>query len=203
MLQHQELEYKDILTLQEAAFYLSTDPGTLLEEVVLGKLPGGRLGGQWHFCKSTLTEHFSIYHGAGPYDWNTEIADKFQDKNQRCDPETVERLLKEYARGDRNFAAFDLRGAVLSGTSLAEIDLAEGLLQKIDLCQSNLQGADFQNANLTEANLSGANLSQASFIGANLSGANLSKAILLRANLQGATMSGVNLFGANLQDTSF
>ena len=168
-LQHQALKDKDILTLEEAAFYLGTDPGTLLEEVSLGKLPGGRFGaqcfggrippenllGQWHFYKSALSKHFSIYHGSGPYDWETAIADEFQGHSQCCDPKTVERLLKEYAEGDRNFSGIDLSYALMSGVSLPNIYLAEGMLEKIDLRESNLQSADFEDANLRGASLSG------------------------------------------------
>lgn len=47
--QYKKLKHKDILTLAEAAFYLGKDTGTVVEEVGLGKLPGGKLDGQWHF----------------------------------------------------------------------------------------------------------------------------------------------------------
>lgn len=77
-----QVKDKDILSLSEACIYLSIDEGTLLEEVSLGKLPGGKLGDRWCFCKEALKNHFSIYHGVGPFydeeldlDWFTKEED--------------------------------------------------------------------------------------------------------------------------------
>ena len=50
-LNYQEIQKKDILTLNEAALYIGTDPETLLAEVSCGHIPGGQLAGQWLFYK--------------------------------------------------------------------------------------------------------------------------------------------------------
>lgn len=54
----QELKNKEILTLDEAAVYLSIDSETLLEEVHLGKLPGRQLGEEWRFSLRALEKSF-------------------------------------------------------------------------------------------------------------------------------------------------
>ena len=69
---------KDILTIDEAARYLETDPGTLIEQVSLGRLPGGKLGEEWRFSKEALREHFSSYHCYSvPY-----YLDFYEDENE-------------------------------------------------------------------------------------------------------------------------
>lgn len=58
----------------------------------------------------------------------------------------VEELLRQYAAGERNFAAIDLRGADLRG---------------IQLTHSNLEGVNLSSANLSEASLGFVNLNRA------------------------------------------
>ena len=60
-LNYQEIQKKDILTLNEAAVYIGTDPEILLEEVICGHIPGGQLAGQWLFYKWALTQRFAGY----------------------------------------------------------------------------------------------------------------------------------------------
>lgn len=198
--QYQNLEYKDILTLAEAAFYLGKDAGTVVEEVGLGKLPGGKLDGQWHFSKSALIEHFSIYHADIAVCFDDEEI-YYQSGKEFSNFEAIRNLIQGYARGERNFSGINLIGAPMSGVNLPDIDLSQSILVAIDLQSSNLQGTDFMYANLREANLHGANLSYADLRGADLSDANLSHAILVGAKLYGAFITGTNLTGANLRDT--
>lgn len=199
-LQYQKIKHKDILTLDEAAFYVGTNPATLLEEVICGHIPGGQLAEQWHFSKSALSEHFSIYH--------TDIAVCFDDEEiyyqsgkEFSNFEAIRNLFQGYARGERNFSGINLVGAPMSGVNLPYVDFSQSILAAIDLQSSNLQGTDFRYANLREANLHSVNLSYADLRGADLSDANLSHAILVGAKLYGAFITGTNLTGANLRDT--
>jgi hypothetical protein len=97
----------------------------------------------------------------------------------------------------------DLRGAELSGTSLAGAKLTVA-----DLGGADLRAADLAYANLSEANLRGADLSQADLTGADLSDcfltdANLTGAQLSDANLLLADLSGANLSEAKCYNTIF
>lgn len=60
-LNYQEIQKKDILTLDEAAFYIGTDSKTLLAEVSCGHIPGGELAGRWLFYKWALAQCFAEY----------------------------------------------------------------------------------------------------------------------------------------------
>jgi excisionase family DNA binding protein len=69
-----KLQHQNILTLSEAADYLGSDMGTLVEEVASGHLPGGKLAGKWLFSRTALRDHFSVYHGPGPsFDYWLEL----------------------------------------------------------------------------------------------------------------------------------
>jgi uncharacterized protein YjbI with pentapeptide repeats len=72
----------------------------------------------------------------------------------------------------------DLRGARLSGATLAAV---------------NLSGADLRNAQMDNANLAGANLS----------GSDLRNAEMNNADLSGADLSGTNFSGLDLRRTAF
>lgn len=85
-------------------------------------------------------------------------------------------LLAAYARGDRNFARWDLAAA--------------------DLKNATLKDANFFLANLTGANLSGADLTRCNFSQATLTNANLRG-----ANISGASFDAAVTFGADLTDT--
>jgi excisionase family DNA binding protein len=90
-----KLQHQNILTLSEAAFYLDIDPGTLVEEVASGHLPGGKLGGNWRFYKTALNEHFSVYHGPGPdYQyWLEGDEDSENNSNPICEEEIKTHLV--------------------------------------------------------------------------------------------------------------
>jgi excisionase family DNA binding protein len=62
------IKEKEILSVEEAAFYLGTDTGTLLEEVTSGRLPGGQIGKEWFFSKWALLCHLSSYQNMPPED---------------------------------------------------------------------------------------------------------------------------------------
>ncbi|WP_193200722.1 pentapeptide repeat-containing protein [Nostoc sp. MG11] len=197
--QLQTLRQKDILTLEEASLYLDIQPGMLLEEVGLGKLPGGQLAEKWRFCKDALINHFSIYHGNGP--WISE--ENVDEEVEVCQQETVLRLIEDYSVGRRDFTQSDFRGADFRDTDLSEADFSGSWLSRANFGGSILTGAEFQSANLREANFRGANLSYVNFKGADLTGADLGQAILVSANLSDAILLGIDLWGANIEDAKF
>ena len=202
-LKYQRLKHKDILTLNEAAFFLDLDIEVVCREASQGNLPGAKLGGQWYFYKSALMRLFSIYSDDISTDYfnNIEDIDLLHNKTQTT--KTLKNLLQSFTDGERNFSGICLGGALMSGLSLPDIDLAESYLSSIDFTEANLIRAVFQDANLREANLSGANLSFANLKRADLSGANLSQANFVGANLQGVILVGANLSGANLENSCF
>lgn len=202
-LQYQKLKDKDILTLDEAAFYVGTNPATLLEEVLCGHIPGGQLAGQWLFYKWALAQQFAGYRQP----WNDQADDIFENFQQEidkaCDFKAVSRLLDKYALGERDFSGIDLSWASLNGASLPGVNFVEAILKGIDLRHSNLQGGEFMDAVFEGAKLSGADLSNANLEGANLIYADLSQTILIATNLKGVNLKGTNLSGALLQDAIF
>lgn len=201
-LNYQAIQKKDILTLDEAAFYVGIDPATLVEEVKLGHLPGGQLAGQWRFYKWALTQQFAGYQQ--PDHFEEDISENFLEEiPQVCDVKAVSRLLDEYALGERNFSGIDLSWAAMKGVNLPGIDFVEAILKGADLQESNLQGGEFMDATFEGAKLSGANLSNANLEGANLSHADLSQTTLIATNLKGVNLKGTNLSGALLQDAIF
>jgi hypothetical protein len=195
------IHFKDILTVEEASLYLEIPPGVLLEEVGLGRLPGGILAGEWRFCREALINHFSIYHGNGPW-INYGTVDENNDV-ESCDQEVVEKLLKNYKNGERDFSDLDLRGADLSHADLSESDFYGSWLSRANFEGSILKDVDFRKAHLREANLQGADLKGASLQDADLTEADLSRAILVGTDLRDAILLGVNLTGANLEGTRF
>jgi len=202
-LKYQRLKHKDILTLDEAAFFLDVAIEVVCREASQGNLPGAKLGGQWYFYKSALTRLFSTYSDDISTDYfnNIEDIDLLHNKTQTT--KTLKNLLQSFTDGERNFSGICLSGALMSGLSLPDIDLAESYLSLVDFTEANLIRAVFQDANLREANLSGADLSFANLKGADLSGANLSQANFVGANLQGVILVGANLSGANLENSCF
>ena len=201
-LNYDEIQKKDILTLQEAAFYIGTDPETLVEEVRLGHIPGGQLADQWLFYRWALTQQFAGYQQREHFEDDT--SENFLDKiPQVCDVKTVSRLLDEYASGERNFSGIDLSWASMKGVSLPGIDLVEAILTGIDLQESSLQEGQFMDTIFEGANLSGADFTNANLEGANLAHADLSQTTLIAANLRGVNLKGTNLSGALLQGATF
>ncbi|PSB25847.1 pentapeptide repeat-containing protein [Chlorogloea sp. CCALA 695] len=202
-LNYQEIQKKDILTLDEAAFYIGTDPEILLEEVSCGHIPGGQLAGQWLFYKWALAQQFAGYRQPGN-DEPDDIFENFQEEiDKACDFKAVSRLLDEYASGERNFSGIDLSWASLKGVSLPGIDFVEAILTGIDLQKSSLQEGQFMDTIFEGANLSGADFTNANLEGANLAHADLSQTTLIAANLRGVNLKGTNLSGALLQDAIF
>ena len=202
-LNYQEIQKKDILTLNEAAVYISTDPETLLQEVSLGHVPGGQLAGRWLFYKWALTQRFAGYQQSDHFEDDDISKDFLEGITQVCDAKAVSRLLEKYALGERNFSGIDLSGASLQGVSLPGIDFVEGILKGADLQESNLQKTELMDAIFEGANLSGADLSNANLEGANLAHADLSQALLIATNLKGVNLKGTNLSGALLQGAIF
>jgi len=104
---YQEIQKKDILTLDEAAAYISTDPKILLKEVSCGHIPGGQLAGQWLFYKWALAQRFAGYQQSDYFE-EDDITENFPEQiPQVCDAKVVSRLLDEYASGERNFSGID------------------------------------------------------------------------------------------------
>lgn len=202
-LNYQEIQKKDILTLDQAAFYIGTDPEILLQEVICGHIPGGQLAGQWLFYKWALAQQFAGYRQPCD-DQADDVFENFQEEiDKACDFKAVSRLLNNYASGERDFSGIDLSWASLNGASLPGVNFVEGILKGIDLRHSNLQGGEFMDAIFEGAKLSGADLSNANLEGANLNHADLSQTILIATNLKGVNLKGTNLSGALLQDAIF
>jgi uncharacterized protein YjbI with pentapeptide repeats len=116
---------------------------------------------------------------------------------------TVEEILNQYARGERNFPAVNLVEANISGVNLSKANLSGANLSVANLCGSNLSECDLGRAKLNVAKLSGANLSKANLYEANLNVTNLtladlSQAILRQASLVRAEMARADLSKANL-----
>lgn len=116
---------------------------------------------------------------------------------------TIEEVLNQYARGERNFPAVNFSEANISGVNLSKANLCGANLSVANLCGSNLSEADLSRAKLNVAKLSGANLSKANLYEANLNVTNLtladlSQAILRQASLVRAEMSRADLSEANL-----
>lgn len=202
-LNYQEIQKKDILTLDEAAFYVGINPDTLVEEVKLGHLPGGQLAGQWLFYRLALTQQFAGYQQPDYFEEDNISENFLGEISQVCDAKAVSGLLDEYALGERDFSGIDLSGAAMKGVNLPGIDFVEAILKGADLQESNLQGGEFMDAILEGAKLSGADLSNANLEGANLAYADLSQANLIAANLKGVNLKGTNLSGTLLQDAIF
>ncbi|MEL6320063.1 MAG: pentapeptide repeat-containing protein, partial [Cyanobacteria bacterium J06626_14] len=122
----------------------------------------------------------------------------------------LKQVLDAYARGHRNFSAYDLSAldlhqANLSGANLHGAKFHQSRLRRVNLQKADLGGADFGQANLSEAVLRNANLVSAFLTNADLSkadlrGANLSYANLSNANLRGANLCGADLTGAKISD---
>ena len=105
----------------------------------------------------------------------------------------MNKVIKQYQDGKRNFCGANLIKADLTEADLRRADLSRAYLRCADLTGAKLNGADLRWADLREAELRGANLS-----GAKLSGADMSEADLHGANLTGAYLHGANLIGADL-----
>jgi serine/threonine-protein kinase len=112
-------------------------------------------------------------------------------------------LLRDYLKGKRDFALYNLSMLNLQDVDLSETNfhssqLVKTNLQRANLYNSNFAKASLNRANLRDANLSKAYLSHADLEGADLRGSDLSYAYLNDANLQGANLCGANLTGAKI-----
>lgn len=112
-------------------------------------------------------------------------------------------LLAAYGRGDRNFAAqdlrhLDLRGATLRGARLRGCNFNQGQLAGADLTGTDLSQATLLGANLEQADLHNAFCRYTNFSEANLQGANLRYANLLYSHFHGANLRGADLTGATI-----
>ena len=50
-----------LMTLAEAADYCGMQPETLRRAAVAGRVPAGKVGGEWRFSARALDEHCSAY----------------------------------------------------------------------------------------------------------------------------------------------
>ncbi|MGL4377429.1 MAG: pentapeptide repeat-containing protein [Microcoleaceae cyanobacterium] len=116
----------------------------------------------------------------------------------RC--QTVEQLLQQYEKGERDFSGIDLSGKDLGGETLENANLSEAYLnganfrgttlRSVNLSGANLRGATFNGADLRKANLSFADVRGTDLSGADLRGANLTFVLLNEANITGAILCG-------------
>ncbi len=116
----------------------------------------------------------------------------------RC--QTVEQLLQQYEKGERDFSGIDLSGKDLGGETLENANLSEAYLnggnfrgtrlRSVNLSGANLRGATFNGADLRKANLSFADVRGTDFSGADLRGTNLTFVLLNEANIAGAILCG-------------
>ncbi len=191
---------QELLTLEEAAFYIGCSQEILLQEVRLGKIPGGKLGKKWYFHMYSLQEHFQKTNWENSQSFKVKIgAEEFSSS----DPKLVNEFLIDVANGDRDFEGINLIGANLSHLILINMDLDKALLVNADLQRSDLYDSLMRDAYLMNANLQSANLSHVDLQGADLRQANFKLANLTNANLRGAKLTNINLSGAILKGTTF
>jgi hypothetical protein len=187
-----EIRRKDIIDLEEAAFYLSFEPKVIAEEARSGHLPAGKIGGQWRFNRWALIEYFAISH-------NHET----RNSTIFSDPGVVLQFLKDVTGGKKIFDSINLCGANLSGKDLSKIVLKNVNLSYADLSEANLQEAELPYSCLFKADLKGADLTYAELECADLCEANLSNATLVGTNLEGANLRGVDISGAKFHNVIF
>ncbi len=184
------IKRKDIITLEEAAVYLSCDVETVVETVEKGELPGGKLGGKWYFHKESLYKHF------GKYQQEPSITDGLYhapDEFLPTESGIVTQFLEAYKAGQRVFENLEIIGADLSNLVLSELDCQRAILANNNFSNSDLSSSSFPQSFFMNTNLSGANLSDV-----NLYYNDLRKADLSYSNLSGAILSDSNILGINL-----
>ncbi len=106
-------------------------------------------------------------------------------------PVTVQTLLNQYQKGERNFAGLNLRGADFVEADLQQVDFSG-----VALNGSNCSYANFQYANLRGADLRGVNFQYADLQWSDLRGADLRGADLRNADMTNAILDDSNLLGA-------
>ena len=203
----EEIKCKDILKLSEAVIYLDTDPETLIEEIITGKIPAGKIGGEWRFYKKAIVEHLWAYQNL-----QSENHPPFEEYNfesisikelLKVDPNIGNKIIKDYYHGRRVFDGMDLRGVDFSGNSLGGIDFSLSDLIGAGFRACNLLDANFSESNCREADFTGADLTLVDFKGADLTNANFTRAVLVESCLSGATISGINLKDAQILNPTF
>lgn len=218
---------QELLTLEEAAFYIGCSQEILLQEVVSLKVPGGKIGRKWYFHTYSLQEHFQKTNWPTSQSFKVKIgAEEFSSSDRGfclerqsaegrreipsafqllspVDPKLVNEFVIDVANGERDFEGINLIGANLSHLILINMDLDKALLVNADLQGSDLYDSLMRDAYLMKANLQGANLSHVDLQGADLRQANLTNANLTNANLRGAKLTNINLSGAILKGTTF
>lgn len=112
-------------------------------------------------------------------------------------------LVRNYAKGKKDFANTDLRSASLTGASLIGIILNGSNLKQANLSQANLSRSNLIRVNLNLANLTKTNLTQANLARSFLTQANLQSAYLDKANFSGAFLQSADLRSAYLAQTNF
>lgn len=112
-------------------------------------------------------------------------------------------LIRNYAKGKKDFSNTDLRNASLVGASLIDITLNGSNLKQANLNKANLSRSNLIRVNLNLANLTQANLNKANFTRSFLNQANLQSAHLRKANFSGAILQSANLELAYLAQANF
>lgn len=126
-------------------------------------------------------------------------------ERRRAKKPTVQSLLEDYEKGQRDFSGqilsqLDLHKQLLAGASFAKATFTSANLSGADLSNTNMSRAILSLANLKNAKLTGAYLCGAKLEGADLRGANLSKASLASARLKDANLCGADLTGATISE---
>ena len=112
-------------------------------------------------------------------------------------------LIRNYAKGKKDFSNTELRSTSLIGASLSGIILNGSNLRQANLSKANLSHSNLIRVNLTQANLSQANLTEANLTKSFFYQANLKSAHLKKANFSRAILQSVNLESAYLAQANF
>ena len=112
-------------------------------------------------------------------------------------------IIKNYAKGKKDFSHSNLRQAPLVGVTLTSVNLDNSDLRKANLKGSNLKGSSLIQANLTLADLSNSILTEANLKRGILDRANIREANLEKTNFQGASLKQADLTAAYLLQADF
>jgi|GEM_PF-2086667 len=114
----------------------------------------------------------------------------------------VQKILKRYEDGERNFTKIHLYHADLRGVDLSGANLSNADLSKADLKGANLSNAKLESAYLNETLLDDANLNRCQLEGSLLLKTRLIKTNLKKANLANAQLTGSFVLQSNLEEAN-
>lgn len=210
-----QLQHKDILNLSEAILLLDTEPEILIEEIIRGHIPAGKIGGEWCFFKQDLLSHFQQYFfrversDLIPRPMDSDYYRLFESTSVcellgKVNESLISEISLARSRGRTYFADLDLRGANLSAEPRWDgSDFSNCILVGANFENCDLSFANFSDSNCKDANFSGANLEYAYFENADLSHANFSNSALIFADLTGTNKFKLNLNNAEIFKTKF